>query len=376
VKPPRLKRPGTAARRPAAWNQTADNIRFGPLVAIPTLLGEFGVDPIAVLEKAGLDERSLADPDGWTSFDTAGRLLTECIEATGCQHFGLLLGQRFTPATLGVVFQLMKHAASLREAIRSLVFHLHLHDRGGVGYVLRPSAGEIGLAYGIYHRGDFQVGPLYDFTASTIFSFMRELCGPRWKPTRLSFAHRRPNSLSPYRRLFGAPLAFDAEHTAVFFAERWLDQPVHGSDPALQAAIAKLVRDRETAEALSMSDKVRRVLRTMVLAGTASADSVAFMFAMSRRSLHRQLQAEGTSLQALANATRFEVARQLLNESDMPAGEIAAVLHYSDASAFSRAFKDWSGTAPREWRERVRRASAGAATGRGSAAARPRGRRR
>ena len=80
------------------------------MVAIPSLLSEFGVDPIAVLEKAGLDERSLADPDGWMSFDTAGRLLNECIAATGCPHFGLLLGQRFSPATLGVVFQLMKHA--------------------------------------------------------------------------------------------------------------------------------------------------------------------------------------------------------------------------------------------------------------------------
>ena len=237
-------------------------------MAIPELLGEFGVDPACVLGKAGLGERGLADPDGWISFDTAGGLLSECIAATGCPHFGLLLGRRFSPATLGVVFQLMKHAGSLREALQSLVFHLHLHDRGGVGYVLHTFPGEIGLAYGIYHRGDFQVGPLYDFTAATIFSFMRELCGPRWKPTRISFAHRRPKNLSPYRRLFGAPLVFDAEHTAVFFAERWLDEPVHGSDPALQAAIAKLVSDRESAEALTMSDKVRRVLRTTVLAGT------------------------------------------------------------------------------------------------------------
>jgi AraC-like DNA-binding protein len=362
--------------KPAPWNPTADNIRLGPIMAIPELLGEFGVEPAGVLGKAGLGERSLADPDGWISFDTAGRLLTECIAATGCPHFGLLLGQRFSPATLGVVYQLMKHAGSLREAIQSLVFHLHLHDRGGVGYVLHTFPGEIGLAYGIYHRGDFQVGPLYDVTAAIIFSFMRELCGPRWKPTRTTFAHRRPKNLSPYRRLFGVPLVFDAEHTAVFFAERWLDEPVRGSDPALQAAIAKLVSDRESAEALTMSDKVRRVLRTTVLAGTDSADSVAFMFAMSRRSLHRQLQAEGTSLQALANATRFEIARQLLNESDMPAGEIAAVLHYSDASAFSRAFKDWSGAAPREWRRGLRRASDDAATDRGSAAARPRGSRR
>jgi AraC-like DNA-binding protein len=238
--------------------------------------------------------------------------------------------------------------------------------------VLHTFPGEIGLAYGIYHRGDFQVGPLYDFTAATIFTFMRELCGPRWKPTRISFAHRRPKNLSPYRRLFGAPLVFDAEHTAVFFAERWLDEPVHGSDPALQAAIAKLVSDRETAEALTVSDKVRRVLRTTVLAGTASADSVAFMFAMSRRSLHRQLAAEGTSLRQVATQTRFEVARQLLNESDMPAGEIAAVLHYADSSAFSRAFKEWSGTSPREWRQAIRQAGANAAARRHPAAGRPR----
>jgi AraC-like DNA-binding protein len=101
---------------------------------------------------------------------------------------------------------------------------------------------------------------------------------------------------------------------------------------------------------------VRRVLRSMVLSGTASAEQVAFMFATSRRSLHRALAADGTSLQLLVNETRFEVARQLLDESDMPAGEIAAALQYSDASAFSRAFKEWSGTSPREWRRSIRSA--------------------
>ncbi len=132
-------------------------------------------------------------------------------------------------------------------------------------------------------------------------------------------------------------------------------------DPAVQAAIEQLVREKDAAEALAFTDRVRRVLRSMVLAGTATADQVSFMFAMSRRTLHRELAAEGTSLRQLAIETRFEVARQLLNGSDMPAGEIAAVLHYADSSAFSRAFKEWSGTSPREWRQAIRRASAGAA---------------
>jgi AraC-like DNA-binding protein len=331
---------------------------------IPEVLRDFGVEPAAVFAAAGLDARLLQDPETRVGFDIVGRLLDESISATGCRHLGLLIGQRFSPATIGVVFQLMKHSRSLRDALRSLVLHLHLHDRGGVAYVVHPGPREVGLAYGIYHRGDFDTGPLYDTALAVLYSALRELCGPRWRPVRVTFAHRRPVDLVPYRRVFGAPLVFDVEHSAVVFEERWLDAPLQGSDPALQAAFAELVSDKDAAEALSLSDKVRRVLRTMVLSGTASADRVAFLFSMSRRSLHRQLQAEGTSLQVLANESRFEVARQLLNESDMPAGEIASVLHYSDASAFSRAFKQWSGTSPREWRQAVKQASTDSARNR------------
>ncbi len=139
-------------------------------------------------------------------------------------------------------------------------------------------------------------------------------------------------------------------------SDRWLDEPIPGADPAVHAALEQLIREKEAAEALPFTNRVRRVLRSMVLSGTASAEQVAFMFATSRRSLHRALAADGTSLQLLVNETRFEVARQLLDESDMPAGEIAAALQYSDASAFSRAFKEWSGTSPREWRRSIRSA--------------------
>jgi AraC-like DNA-binding protein len=330
-----------------------DDLRVGPLLPLPFLLREFGVDPSSVFARVGVDERLLDDPDNRVSFDSAGRLMDECVAATGCAHLGILVGLRFSRETLGVVHQLARHSPSLREALRHFVLYLHLHDRGGVPYVVYPSPGEAAVAYGIYHRGDFNMAPLYDAAIAVIHALLRDLCGPRWKPTRVTFGHRRPTDVVPYRRLLGAPLVFDAEHSAVVFPARWLDAPLRGSDPAMQRTIARLVGEREAAEAMSMSDRVRRVLRTAVLAGTASADRVAFLFARSRRSLHRQLQAEGTSLQALANDARFEVARQLLAESDMPASEVASALHYSDASAFSRAFKDWAGSSPREWRRKV-----------------------
>lgn len=350
----RSKSMRTPARRPRETPRPrVDDLRVGALLPLPVLLRELGVDPSPVFARVGVDERLLEDADNRVGFGSAGRLMNECVAATGCAHLGILVGLRFSRDTLGMVYQLAKHSTSLREALRQLVLYLHLHDRGGVPYVVYPSPSEAAVAYGIYHRGDFNMAPFYDAAVTIILALLRDLCGPGWKPTRITFGHRRPTELAPYRRLLGAPLVFDAEHSAVVFPARWLDAPLSGADPALQRMIARLVSEREEAEAMSMSDRVRRVLRTAVLAGTASADRVAFLFARSRRSLHRQLQAEGTSLQALVNDARFDVARQLLGESDMPASEVASALHYSDASAFSRAFKEWAGSSPREWRHRA-----------------------
>lgn len=343
-------------RHQADLRSPSDEIRIGPAIPVGELLAEFGVDPGPVLARAGFDASLLKDPDSRVGFDVIGRLMNDAVATTGCAHFGLLVGQRFSPATIGPVFLLMKHSRTVRDALRDLVLRLHVHDRGGAPSVLLTGSGEVSLVYGIYHRGDYNLAPIYDAALAIVHAFMRELCGPRWKPLRVTFPYRRPANVAPYRRLFGAPIAFDAEQASIVMSERWLDAPIPGADPAVHAAFAQLIREKEAAESLPFSHRVRRVLRSMVLAGDASADQVAFVFATSRRSLHRALAADGTSLQLLINETRFEVARQLLSESDMPAGDIAAALHYSDASAFSRAFKEWSGTSPREWRNAVRSA--------------------
>jgi AraC-like DNA-binding protein len=341
-------------RRQLDLRSSSDEIRIGPAIPVRELLLEFGVDPAPVLARAGVDPVLLEDPDSRVGFDVMGRLMNEAVAATGCPHLGLLLGQRFSPATIGPVFQLMKHSRRVRDALRALVLRLHVHDRGGAPSLSHAGPNELALAYGIYHRGDYNLAPIYDVAIAIVQSFMRDLCGPRWKPLRVTFPYRRPANLAPYRRLFGAPLVFDAEQASVVMSERWLDAPVPGADPAVRAALEQLILEKEAAEALPFAHRVRRVLRSLVLSGSASAEHLAFMFATSRRSLHRALAAEGTSLQLLVNETRFEVARQLLGESDMPAGEIAAALHYSDSSAFSRAFKEWSGTSPREWRQAIR----------------------
>jgi AraC-like DNA-binding protein len=100
----------------------------------------------------------------------------------------------------------------------------------------------------------------------------------------------------------------------------------------------------------SLSRDLRRLLRTELLRSSCSAVTVASLFSMHRRTLNRHLRTEGLAFRQLANQVRFEIACELLANTDMALSQIAAVLRYSEPSAFTRAFRRWSGQSPSAWR--------------------------
>jgi AraC-like DNA-binding protein len=100
----------------------------------------------------------------------------------------------------------------------------------------------------------------------------------------------------------------------------------------------------------SVADDLRRVLRTELLRGTCSATTVARLFSMHRRTLHRHLRMEGLAFRQVADGIRFEVACELLKNTDMALSQVAAALKYSELSAFTRAFRRWCGQSPSAWR--------------------------
>src|SRR3712207_2625833 len=91
-----------------------------------------------------------------------------------------------------------------------------------------------------------------------------------------------------------------------------------------------------------LTEDLRRLLRIQLLRDTCSAATVAGLFSMHRRTLARHLRTEGLAFRQVANEVRFEIACQLLQNTDMALGQIAAALKYSEPSAFTRAFRRWS----------------------------------
>jgi AraC-like DNA-binding protein len=324
--------------------------RVGPILGLPTLLAERGLDPVRVFAEAGLEPHLLDDPENRISFQDFGRLLETCAAATGCPHFGLLAVERYDRNSLGAVGYLMRNCQTVGEALRNLQLHLHLNDRGAVLYLAQLDAHRVALVYTVFWHDAQATSMIYDAALGITHGMMREICGPSWKPLEVRFSHRRPEVTQPYRRFFGINPRFDAMRSAIVFASSWLDQTIPRADPVLRAILARTIHQMEASEPEVLAVQVRRALCPMVLNGTATLAGLAQLFSLHERTMRRRLEADGTTFHDLLNEARFEVAKQLLRDTRLPAAEIAAILRYSNPGAFSRAFRGWSGTTPRQWR--------------------------
>ncbi|WP_156508573.1 AraC family transcriptional regulator, partial [Oleiphilus sp. HI0132] len=66
--------------------------------------------------------------------------------------------------------------------------------------------------------------------------------------------------------------------------------------------------------------------------------------------LYRKLKKEQVSFQSLVEEVRQREAERYLKENKVSISEVAFLLGFSELSAFSRAFKRWTGESPAKFR--------------------------
>ena len=265
---------------------------------------------------------------------------------TGLDHFGLLLGEAWGLQDLGLLGQLVRHAATVGDALRYGCVYHHLNSQGGVVFLRRHGA-VAELGYAIYHRGGVGTRQIYDGVLATLVNFMRELCGPAWVPERSAPGPRAAGRCQPLPAPVPLPGALQrrAEHAALpqrlaRSAGAWCRCGVAAQPGGAGERHGPARPDREA----------RRSLRVQLLNRVASGDAVAEMLAMHRRTLNRRLEALGTTFRAVLDDVRFEAACQLLALTELPLDDIADALGYAGVSPFTRAFRRRAGAAPGQWR--------------------------
>lgn len=318
------------------------------MVEIPALLRELGVDPTPVLTKVELPAAALDHMDNRIAFAAADALLGECVARTGCPHFGLLVGRRWGLVQFGALGELMRNSRTVGDALRSMAVYQRLNSDAGAVFLLEQE-GTVSMGYTVYRKDVRHPEQIYDGALAITFNLLRELCGPRFAASEVTFSRGEPLDPAPYRQHFRAPLRFDREHSAVRFPAHWQEQPISGADAARRRTLTATLATVDSGGHLIL--QLHRALRLLLLEGKSSGDELAQTLSLHRRTLSRRLRAQGTTFQSVLDEVRLEAARQLLKRTRTPIEEIAAALCYADVSAFTRAFRRWTGTTPAQWRK-------------------------
>jgi AraC-like DNA-binding protein len=324
-------------------------VRVGPLMTVPAILREFDCSPEQILGEEGFNLAQFEDPDTEIPFIAGSRMLACCVAETGCQHFGLLMGERAGSSSLGLAGFILRFAPDVGAALQALLHHLELHDQGGVP-VVTTRGGVSALGYAISLPGVEAADQICDLSTAMACNIMRELCGQSWNPTQVLLSRQQPPDLSPYKLFFRAPLRFDAEQNAVTFPTQLLDHPLSSADPALFHHLEKEAYELQESRPMNTTKSVRRLLRNSLLSGQFTISDIAEQLGLHERTMHRRLEKEGTTFRSELEGIRYEFARQLLSKRKTPISKIAITLGYAESSTFIRAFRRWSGTTPTLWR--------------------------
>jgi AraC-like DNA-binding protein len=332
----------------AGKNQQSAMQRAAALVPLPSLLGELGVDLASVLEGTGVSADEIR-PDAFIPYAAFLAILDNACRAAGRDDIGMLLGKPQTLAALGPLGDVMRHAATLGEAIAAFAAFQSSNSTGGAVYLMWAER-DIILGYGVYDRSAHISPQIYDLVLAVGCNLITELTGGAVGPEEIHLSRASPDDPAPYLRLGRCPLRFGQQQTGILLRAPALAFALPAANRELhERALARLQSVRDGAP-MPLSRQVRHLMRPLLLMGNAGMDDVAGRLGLHLRAMRRRLRQEGTTFETIKDEVRYAAARELLMLGDLSIADIAATLDYGFPSSFVHAFRRWSGMSPGRYR--------------------------
>ena len=314
------------------------------------LIEHHGLAPEPLFRAAGIEPKIIADPHAHMARSQSDRLIRALAAQIPDAAFGLQASRCWHPSNLGALGYAWLSSSTLRTALGRLVRYWRIvaadvtvaleESPDGVAFVHTPPRLEPVLDA---VRGDMVMAILHDMCRSNF--------GAAFAPRRVAFRRAAPASTAPYEALFGCPVSFGAPANRLEIGLADADRPLPTGNRDLAA-----LHDRVLVEQLARLDKsdvmarFRASLLERMTSGDLSEEGLARDLHMSRRSLQRRLAEAEATYQSLVDETRRDLALRYLEDPGKSATDIAFLLGYSQQSAFTRAFRRWTGISPSEYR--------------------------
>jgi len=310
-----------------------------------------GIELEPLLKKAGLTKQQVEDVDARLSVPCQIRFLNLAASALQDDLLGFHLGQGAELRRFGLLYYAAASSTTLGEALRRLARYVSMTNESySVKYLegkdIRLVHNYVGIAR---HLDRHQIE-----SGQTMFVHLcRKLTDCPVKPSRVRLIHHRAGNFSEFATFIGCDIEFGATVDEVAFTAPVADIPIVSADPYLNKL---LIANSE--EALSRRSTKRGAFRSVVenaIApllphGNARESEIASRCGVSRRTFVRRLTSESLTFSEVLHDLRRDLAAQYLADHGLSISQIAWLLGYQEVSAFTSAFKRWTGKTPREAR--------------------------
>jgi len=186
----------------------------------------------------------------------------------------------------------------------------------------------------------------------TTVSICRDAAAFQFAPVEVRYEHDAVGDRGALEVFFGCRVRYNAERDEMLVSRDQIDRPNRVGD----TSIFRFIESHLDAELSIVEDdatlekQVRNQVSCALSGGVPKVSEIAASLEMSGRTLQRRLSDEGLAFQDLVDDSRRELAERLLKTTGFPLAEVAFLTGFSEQSAFTRAFKRWSGRTPRAFR--------------------------
>ncbi len=326
---------------------TASVLAVKPALAA---LAEAGIDDERVLASVGISPAVLAAVENRLPYESMCRFWQAAAEASGDACFGIHVAEKLPMGAYDVIEYLLSVAPTVAEGLRRLTEYVRLiYDRSNLRLLVEPGSARV-------TRRSVLPAPHYDeFTLALLLTRSRQATGLAWKPNRVAFAHNRTEGHEEVCRMFGSPVEYGRDEMELVFSTDILGLAHRHPDSRL---LSILLRHAESllAPLPKVGDLVARVsscIAQEMSAGLPTLLTTSAALRIRPRTLQRQLAQHGLSHSGLLDNVRRELAMKYIGDAALSVGEISYLLHFSDPTAFHRAFRRWTGEPPLHYRKKL-----------------------
>lgn len=310
-----------------------------------------GLDPNRIWQEVGARPVLPDDPNARAPLHHLDAAVVLAASRIADPGWGLTMAQCWHPGNLGVLGHAWLASSTLRTGLTRLTRYWRIVTTRAEIWIDDTPRG-LRFSYALPPAHPLVESVFPDSVLSLVLEMCRVNSGERILPLQVSLRRSRPQNPAPWIDFFGCAVAFDAVENSLTFATADVDRVLPTANRPLAGVFDSMLT--EQLARLSRDDVVSRCkaeFLEQLSSGEPSADDIAQRLHMSSRTLQRKLAEADTTYLKLVDDTRRDMALRYIGDRGKSVSDITFLLGFSSQSAFSRAFKRWTGISPTEYRQ-------------------------